>query len=82
VGSSSARHGEVEEFLQAVEALLDRLAVDTEHRDMTRLEAFRELLVDLLDDNGQRFDWTADESKREWMRQAIEGIDRRLADDS
>ena len=53
--------------------------MDTEHRDVTRIEAFRELLVNLLDDDGSRFEWTREEVYREWMRRAIESIDRKQA---
>jgi hypothetical protein len=70
-----------EDAQPAFENLLDSLAVETEHRDLSRLEAFRETLVALLEDNGRRFSWTAEEYRREWMREAIGGIDRRLQRD-
>jgi hypothetical protein len=69
-----------EDVGQRFEALLDSFAVQTEHRDINRLDAMRELLVDLLADNGQRYEWTRDARAREWMREAIESIDRRQAD--
>ena len=65
---------------EAFETLLDTLAVETEHSDKTRLEAFRETLVMLLDDDGRRFDWTAEESRRKWLQDALDAVDLRLAE--
>jgi len=65
---------------EAFETLLDSFAVQTEQRDITRLEAFRELLVALLNDDGRQFDWTHDPKAREWITAALRGIDEQLAD--
>jgi hypothetical protein len=40
------------------------------------------MFVELLNDDGRRYEWTRDEHYREWMRQALESIERRHAADS
>ena len=62
--------------LEALKTLLDVLAVETEHRDVDGLQAFSDMLVTALNDDGRRYEWTADERNRAWMRQALDSIER------
>jgi len=62
--------------LEALKALVSVLAVETERRDIGRLQAFSEMLMEALDDDGRRYEWTHDEGNREWMRQTLDSVGR------
>jgi hypothetical protein len=58
----------------AARQLWDRLAVGTEHQDITKVEAFREMCEAAI----EVYEGTADQYVADWAREALRLLDERV----
>jgi hypothetical protein len=52
----------------------DALAVTTEHQDITKVQAFRDMCEAAI----KVYDGTEDQAVADWAREALRGLDQRL----